>query len=201
MSDLKSTGSVGLTSIQRAAARVFRIHGYGGSTMQQIADEVGLHKTSLYHHITSKETLLISIAESAMVEPLSQLERISAAEGVDPHEKLRQAVHMQVLALTERTDQIASFTMFVQEISDPEIRHTFVELRKRYTLIFEQLVAECLGVEASSAEAEMAAFAVLGMCNWILWWYQPDYPHTPESLASHFAQMAVSSVSGSPTGG
>lgn len=191
----KGDGPVALRDIEKAAALVFRRQGYGGSTMQQIAAEVGLHKTSLYHHITSKENLLISIAESAMDEPLAQLEQIVAESGLSPDEKLRRAVHMQVIAVTENTDQIASFTMFVHEISDEAVRRDFIERRRKYSAIFQGLVADCLGVDQKSAEAEMAAFGILGICNWMLYWYQPYLAHSPEDLATYFADMAVRSVS------
>lgn len=56
--------------IEEAAARVFRREGYRGSTVAHIADEVGLHKTSLYHHIQSKQELLVALAHFVLDEPI-----------------------------------------------------------------------------------------------------------------------------------
>lgn len=44
-----------------SAAEIFRDHGYDGTSLQQIADAVGILKGSLYHYIKSKEDLLFAI--------------------------------------------------------------------------------------------------------------------------------------------
>lgn len=186
--------AVAVADIERAAALVFRRVGFAGSTMQQIADEVGLHKTSLYHHIDSKQALLVSIAGTAIDEPLARLKLIVADESLDDFDKLRSAVYMQVLAITQSTDQIAAFTMYINEIEDDRTRAEFSERRKNYTVIYERLVAHCLGVPESDQTAETITFGILGIINWMLFWYQPDNPQKPETLAETYAEMAVRSV-------
>ena len=41
-----------------AAATLFLDVGYDAASMQQLADRLGLHKSSLYHYVDSKEDLL-----------------------------------------------------------------------------------------------------------------------------------------------
>ena len=185
---------VTVVDIEKAAALVFRRVGYAGSTMQQIAAEVGLHKTSLYHHISSKQALLVSIAGTAIDEPLRKLEQIAADPSLDRVEKLRRAVYMQVLAVTESTDQIAAFTMYINEIEDDKTRLEFSERRKKYSFMFQGLVASCRGVPPADANAYIITFGILGIINWMLFWYQPDMPQAPETLATIYAEMAVRSA-------
>jgi TetR/AcrR family transcriptional regulator, cholesterol catabolism regulator len=52
-----------------AAARVFRDKSYHAATVQDIADEVGILKGSLYHHVQSKEELLYLVVK----EPIARL--------------------------------------------------------------------------------------------------------------------------------
>ncbi|HVP28536.1 MAG TPA: TetR/AcrR family transcriptional regulator [Myxococcota bacterium] len=52
--------------IHAAALRVFARHGYDGASLQMIADEVGLHKSTLFHHYRGKLDLAAEAFEDAM---------------------------------------------------------------------------------------------------------------------------------------
>src|SRR5260370_7009332 len=58
-----------LDMIIGSAAKVFRTKGYHAATVQDIADEVGLLKGSLYHHCAGKEELLYLVVK----QPISRL--------------------------------------------------------------------------------------------------------------------------------
>ena len=48
------------------AAEVFHRKGYDNTSMSDIAEAVGLTKAGLYHHVTSKESLLSTILDDGM---------------------------------------------------------------------------------------------------------------------------------------
>ena len=52
--------------ILEAAAQVFRQKGFHGASMKDIADAVNLQKASLYHHVSSKQEILLSILDRAL---------------------------------------------------------------------------------------------------------------------------------------
>jgi AcrR family transcriptional regulator len=64
--------------IHRAALARFARYGYDAVSMQQIADDVGLHKSSLFHHYTGKSQLLTEVFSEVMkrvmelVQPLRE---------------------------------------------------------------------------------------------------------------------------------
>jgi AcrR family transcriptional regulator len=66
------------------AARMFQERGYDATRLQDIADEVGLLKGSLYHYIDSKEDLLFRLLESVHVEVERILDEVAAVEGLSP---------------------------------------------------------------------------------------------------------------------
>ena len=47
--------------ILEAAAQVFRQKGFHGASMQDIAKAVNLQKPSLYHHVSSKQEILLAL--------------------------------------------------------------------------------------------------------------------------------------------
>jgi AcrR family transcriptional regulator len=180
--------------IVRAAARVFRRESYRGSTMQHIAEEVGLHKTSLYHHIESKDSLLLAIAEFAMAEPLQELRTIAANPELDAPQKLSHAVYELVMMGTQRTDSVAVFTMYAQDIADPHYRRLFAQQRHDYGEIFAELVADCLGSGIPGEDPRSVSNAILGMCNWMLHWYEPGHRQAPTEMAEDFSRIAMRMV-------
>lgn len=64
--------------IALAAVKLFEQKGYRATSVQDIADEVGLQKGSLYHYIQSKEDLLLQIAHQAITEFNARLEDVLA---------------------------------------------------------------------------------------------------------------------------
>ncbi|WP_375372666.1 TetR/AcrR family transcriptional regulator [Mycolicibacterium sp. CBMA 295] len=55
-----------------AAVRLFTRHGFAGTSLQMIADELGFTKAAIYYHFRTREQLL-----TAALDPvLAQLQRI-----------------------------------------------------------------------------------------------------------------------------
>ncbi len=58
------------------APKLIAPKGYHGTSFQQIADKVGLHKGSLFHYFKNKEELLLKILEKPIDEVNSNLRKI-----------------------------------------------------------------------------------------------------------------------------
>src|ERR1700755_2876691 len=66
--------------VLEAAVRVFHKKGYASSSIQDIADEVGVLKGSLYHYIDSKEDLLARLFEDSAGQFLAMLDEASGLD-------------------------------------------------------------------------------------------------------------------------
>ncbi|MDL0119310.1 TetR/AcrR family transcriptional regulator [Halobacterium salinarum] len=75
--------------ILRAAFLVLQRDGYGGLSMNRIAEEVGLQKASVYHHYAEKDTLLLALVDY-VVEELRY--RIVQSDDEDPLQQLRRFI-------------------------------------------------------------------------------------------------------------
>lgn len=63
-----------------AAARVFYRKGYADATVQDVADELGILKGSLYHYIDTKEDLLYRLFEEVHADVEQIREEVAAAD-------------------------------------------------------------------------------------------------------------------------
>ncbi|MCL6593260.1 MAG: TetR/AcrR family transcriptional regulator [Alicyclobacillus sp.] len=183
--------------IARAAVKLFEQKGYHATSVQDIADEVGLQKGSLYHYIHSKEDLLLQIAHQSISEFNHTLERILAAP-IPAREKLVQAIRNHI---TVCVNNLQTTTVLLREaFSLGENQHKVIQgLTDRYLDLWTTLFQEGqMTGQFRVQHPRLAALAVLGACNWIYRWYQPSGPCRAEDIADVFADLFLNGLERNP---
>ncbi|MCS7173608.1 MAG: TetR/AcrR family transcriptional regulator [Armatimonadetes bacterium] len=176
--------------ILRAAAFLFRTKGYKGTSMRDIAEAVGLAKSSLYHHFRGKQDILLQVLRHTVDRAIRRLERI-ARSPLSPSERLRLAVQNHVVHLIEDLDNVVCFIEEGKNLAPDRLR-SYVSQRDRYGGFFRQIIEEGIRQrEFRPTDVRLAGWAILGMCNWIAKWYRREGPFTAEEIAVHFAEFAV----------
>lgn len=172
------------------AVRLFRQKGYHATSMQNIADAVGLQKASLYHYLPSKQVLLSKIFERSIGALTQQLETIYASTDT-PASKLRCTITAHVLALCEQLD---TYTVYLSEHRALSNRH-YARVRaegEKHAQLIERILLEGIARKQFRAmNTKMVALAILGMCNWVYQWYSPQGQLTPEQIAQIFADLVL----------
>ena len=88
-------------SVLRVAIELFNQQGYDATSMGDLARELGLTKSAIYHHVPSKEHLLESAIDEALDALTASLDEVAATPGLDAGERLRAAVRGSVVVLVE----------------------------------------------------------------------------------------------------
>lgn len=92
------------SSVIAAAIEVMSEKGYAATSIQEVADRVGVLKGSLYHYFDSKEELLSRIlAESHATMDKLQME--IHAEGLRPYDELMRYIRLQAIWYLENRDR------------------------------------------------------------------------------------------------
>ena len=179
--------------IRRAALRGFREKGYHGTSMQDIADAVGLLKGSLYHYIRSKEELLAQLFEGALEETLAELGGIAAGEG-SATERMRAMVRAYALAVVTNLDAVGVY-MREWRALPPRDLAVVRERRRSMRRLFERVIEQGMRRgEFAKGDAKLATLAILGMCNWLYEWYDPAGRKRVDGIADELARRAVASL-------
>ncbi len=168
--------------ILEIAARMICEKGYEGASIQQIAHACGLTKAGLYHHIGSKQHLLVEIMHYGMdifeERVLSQVEPIT-----DPLERLRTSMAKNVLMVTR--DRNKEITIILHEhatLTGDELDR-INKRKKRYVRFLERSFAEAIaGGQIRPVDPKVAAFTFLGAVNWIYKWFRSDGEVPEEEL-------------------
>lgn len=176
------------SDIIQAAAQIFRQKGFHATSMQEIADAVKLQKSSLYHHIPSKQDILLTILDHALDLLISDMRSVVESD-LPPEQKLRHAVHVYVDRLTEDAD-LATVLLMEHRSLEPELKQGHIDRRDRYETLWRELIEE--GIESGvfrTMDPRVAGFALLGVQNWMLTWYRADGKMQASALADQFVDV------------
>lgn len=171
-----------------AAARLFRDKGYHATSMQDIADAVGLQKGSLYYHVANKEDLLFQVMDRAVSAALDDLEAICSRK-LPASEKLRRAIHSLVEALALQGERVSVLLRELNSLPPVQVK-VITSKRKRYEMLFREILDEGNHQGVFRIEdTKIASCALLGMCNWIHQWYEPAGKLSPTEIGHMFTHL------------
>ena len=159
-------------TIVNVAAKLIAKKGYGGTSFQEIADIVKLHKSSLFHYFGSKEELLLKILEKPILEVGTNLGNIVRDKELEPEEKLKKAIDNHLKTLTEHLDTV---NIFLNEIRNLSKKNGLVYLkrRKNYEEEFTKIIREMKSKgHFKGLDPKIVTLGLLGMLNWAVKWYR-----------------------------
>src|SRR5438094_9008877 len=84
--------------LTRIAARLFAEKGYQGTSLADLAGELGVRKPSLYHHIASKDDLLWAVAWEGAQAFHAGLDGIPADRAATERIRLALRAHLAVVS-------------------------------------------------------------------------------------------------------
>lgn len=181
--------------IVAGAARLFRECGFADTSMQDIADAVGLSRPALYHHFENKHQILAALVEDVTLRSARETERAAASvKNTDPRALLREIVRAHAAAILEKPELFA--VLLREERNLPEHIRALQASGKRDLLDrFAGVVRS--GVDAGcfrSVDPAFTALCIFGMCNWTIEWFRPDGRVNREQAADMIADLCVSMV-------
>ncbi len=195
-SKLKQKSTAPRDKVYEIAAEVFHRKGYDNTSMNDIAEAVGLTKAGLYHHIPSKESLLFTIldygmdmTEAYVVDPLEAI--------ADPVRRLKKMIELHLkLILEGRKLAVTGLLHECQGLSRPH-QAKINRRKKQYVRLVTELVSEVMQKSnCKAADPKVAALALLGMLNWTYQWYKPSGSVKPAEVVSEFQNLFIHGVLG-----
>jgi AcrR family transcriptional regulator len=176
--------------ILRTAARLFQQRGYDATSMNDVAAALKLSKGGLYHHFQSKDEILFNLMNHAM--DITQSRVIDGVKGIaDPEERLRMLIRRHIEVVMSVRDREITVMLHENHPLPPAMRRRINARKKDYVHFVENLIEEVQRGRSSrgSVTPRAAAFALLGMINWIYQWYRPEGALDEESLARQYTEV------------
>jgi len=188
MSPMKSRKHRKILSV---AASLISKKGFKGTSLQEIADKVGLHKSTLFHYFKNKEELLLEILTKAIDEVSLNLKRIIAEKEIAPEEKLKKAIGSHLILLSEHFDNVNVYLNDFRSLSKKN-QAVYLDKRKEYQKDFEKIIVEMKRKgHFKGLDSTIVTFGLLGMLNWVIKWYHPEGSLSPTEIGDVFYRMVT----------
>lgn len=173
-------------AIVTAAAELFAHNGFGATSLDEIAEQLGASKASLYYHIKNKEEILRLIFLTVLTVSEEPLHLITESDQ-PPREKLRRAIEHQAAVAANRSPAMIVFYREQPHLTGPFAGEIILR-KKAYERYFERIIEEGqnAGVFQPDADPKIVTFGLLGMCNWLSQWYRPGGQYSPQQIAEIF---------------
>jgi AcrR family transcriptional regulator len=177
-----------------AAAKLFKQKGYHATTIQDVADEVGMLKGSLYYHIKSKEELLYLVTKEPIRELIDRQKKLMESR-LSPRQKIVEFTRSHIQAFEENYPHMFVFLQEKASLSEP-VQAEVAGIDFRYEALLEAILTE--GIEKGDFRREldlkMMAFSILGMCNWMFKWYTKGGRLSIDEIAYHMAEILLNGI-------
>jgi len=176
--------------ILRTAARLFQQRGYDATSMNDVAAALKLSKGGLYHHFQSKDEILFEIMDHAM--EITEQRVLAPVRGIaNPEERLRMLIRLHIEVVLSPRDREITVMLHENHPLPPTLRKRINTRKKEYVHFVESLIAEVQRARPAkgSVTARAAAFALLGMVNWIYQWYKPEGDLQAQTIVPQFTEL------------
>ncbi|GMQ92813.1 MAG: hypothetical protein BMS9Abin12_0290 [Acidimicrobiia bacterium] len=157
--------------IVAGAGRRFATHGYHGTSMRDLGEDLGILGSSLYSHVGGKQELLVAVVERGATFFENAAADALAADCA-PEEQMRGLIAAHVGVLLDHRPEARTYLTEVGFLDDSE-RSRVNQIRDRYEEAFRSTISEGIdqGVFRKDCDSRLAAIYILSILNALDRWY------------------------------
>jgi AcrR family transcriptional regulator len=178
----------------RIAASLLAEKGVEGTTLQAIADAAGINRSSIYYYFPSKDSVVDTLFEEYAQSASKSYEEIPSSAGHTVAARLSGALQGLTRWVLREQTLIRAFDRNADALPKPMAKRLDAIKRQGFAAM-SAILSE--GVKAGEFEIDnvsVVAFALIGMCTWIAWWYSPSGSLGPAELSRLIAQLGLRTV-------
>ncbi|UOR06587.1 TetR/AcrR family transcriptional regulator [Hymenobacter aerilatus] len=189
----KRTNSAKRQLILDEAAKLFKLKGFGGTSMRDLAAQVGMEAASMYNHIKSKDEILELICfhiSDTYIRQLTEVEHMQA-----PYvEKIRALIGRHIQLMIEDGAAVSVGNNDWKYLTGDRLED-FKAARKRYEKGFAALIEQGIAAgELHPVNVSVALFTILSAVRWVELWYRPGRNVTPEELEENIMTVLLNGL-------
>ena len=174
-------------TVLNLAVDVFNRHGYEATSMGILAENLGLSKSAIYHHVASKGDLLRLALDHALDGLEAVLDHPQASTGA-ADARLEFVLRGTIEVLTQRLPFV---TLLLRLRGNTEVERSALARRREFDHRVAELVdaARREGSVRSDIDPRTTTRLLFGTINSIVEWYRPDGPLPAQKLADNIITM------------
>lgn len=181
--------------ILRAAATLFAKQGYSQTLLEDVAEQCGIKKSSLYHYHRSKHAILHGLIEWK-IEDLAQKVEASIKNAATPDEKFHAMTSTLVNEYIRVPDEITVLLTQTRHLNKAAMRSVSAIQHRIINHMLALIKALRPDIDITPKNVTAIAMLYFGMTNWIHVWYKPSGSIKPDDLATLIARMFLNGLNG-----
>lgn len=175
------------------ASKLFKEKGFGGATMRDLAERVGIEAASMYNHIRSKDEILEEICFGIGRKYDEQLTEIDKTKISCP-EKIEAIIAFHIQMIIEDSNAVSVLNNDWKFLNSEKMVE-FKSMRNEYEKHLAAIITK--GIEEGSfkpVNVSVALFTILSSLRWVELWYKPSRGVTKEELAKDISAILMNGV-------
>lgn len=171
-----------------AAIELFNVRGYDGTSIEDIAKSLGVTKSAIYHHITSKEQLLASALDEALDELEATIAAATAGEG-SAGDRLRDVLRSSVEVLVRHQPAV---TLLLRVRGNSDTERSAVRRRREIDASLSRIVRAAVeeGSIRADLDSDLVSRLLFGMVNSLVEWYRATGEMSVDRVADAVSAIA-----------
>ena len=175
------------------AAKLFKDRGYSGTSMRDLAGQVGMEAASMYNHIKAKDEILESICFRISGIYISQLAEISATDA-RYGDKIKALIRLHIQLMVEDGAAVSVANHDWKYLPEPRLSE-FKQARKSYEKGFAALIEAGIAAgEFQPVNVSVALFTILSAVRWVELWFRPGRELSADELEANIITMLLNGL-------
>jgi AcrR family transcriptional regulator len=184
-------------TVLRRAIDLFNRKGYEGTSIADLAAELGFSKSAIYHHVPGKEHLLAQALDEALDELTAVVRDAQDTSGGTAYQRLRSVVGRSARVLAAHQPAV---TLLLRVRGNSAVEKEALARRRWIDAQLAQLVraAAAEGTIRDDLPPELVSRLIFGMVNSLVEWFRPDGEMTAPAVADAITAIAFDGLDARP---
>jgi AcrR family transcriptional regulator len=179
-------------SLVDKAVEVFTVKGFDGTSMEDLSRSLGISKSAIYHHVTSKDELLefaIGRALDGLAKIVEENRRLATSAIEQIEHLIRRSVHVLIA-------QKPSVTLLLRVRGNSDVERRALERRRAFDRYTANLVVDAVqeGSVRPDTDPALTARLIFGMVSSLTEWVRPVTDTEERALADAICAMAFDGI-------
>jgi AcrR family transcriptional regulator len=175
------------------AAALFASKGFASTSLKDVADAVGLSRSSIYYYYPNKDALLSELIQGVTL-PVANIFRDVERQGSSPLAKIREVARRLVLWVADPHTHFRLMDRSEAELP-ASIAKVHTDAKRRILDEMVKLIdSAVLAGEVRPVDARVSSLAIIGMAMWTAWWVRPGHGPSLDEVANTIADNAAASL-------
>jgi AcrR family transcriptional regulator len=179
-------------AILKHALALFDSKGFANTSLDDIARETGVKREAIYYYFKNREEILLCLIQPQSESLVSGLKAI-----LESGDNATTMLHDAIRNHLERFDRhCLEMTISLREIyldDAKNVRREMDGIWRQYERMWTQIIerGQKSGEFQAIGSSKMVAFGILGMCNWLARWYDPEKSVSVGELIDTYFHMVA----------